>query len=306
MNIRFEKVLERDIDLLMINKFINDSKVLSFFLKKINLEDYNLLEIEHSHMDTELGESDITLIIEKSGHRIGILIENKIDAIAMVSQQERYEKRGKKGIKENLYEEYKVFIMAPKKYLDTNAQAKKYPNSISYEELLDLLNDDKYAISLLEKAIEEKENGYTVIEDKMVTTFWKRYYDFIRNYYPLIKIHEIDGPRGSRASWPELNTDYTQVIIIHKSDRGYMDLTFNKMASYISIFNKYVEKIINEDYKIVKTGKSLSIRLEVPTINFRDDFDNYINEMHECMKSAIKLYDLLSKINVLKMYDEIK
>ena len=103
-----------------------------------------------------------------------------------------------------------------------------------------------------------------------------------------------------------MTTDYKQVVIMHKSDRGYMDLTFGKMANHISIFNKYTKDIIHNDYKVVKTGKSLSIRIEVPIINFKSNFDDYINEMHECMKSAIRLYQLLEKINVLMMYDEIE
>lgn len=36
MNIRIEKVLERDIDLLIINKIIDSDKLLSLFLNKIN------------------------------------------------------------------------------------------------------------------------------------------------------------------------------------------------------------------------------------------------------------------------------
>lgn len=305
MNIKFEKVLERDIDLLMINKFINDSKSLDYFLNKVNLIDYKLIDVEHSLMDNELGESDITLIVEKGNKKIGLLIEDKIDAIAMDLQPERYVKRGEKGIINNAYDEYRIFIIAPKKYLETNIYAKKYPNSISYEELIDVFKDDKYATSLLEKAIEEKENGYTVIEDEMVTEFWHRYYDFIKENYPQIKINEINGPRGARAVWPELHTSNSKVKIMHKSDRGFMDLTFNNMSDNIDIFNKYVPDEIINDYEIVKTGKSLSIRISVPKIDFKNDFDDYLTGMHKCMKSAIKLYDLLSKINVLMMYDEI-
>ncbi len=36
MNIRIEKVLERDIDLLIINKIIDSDKLLNLFLNKIN------------------------------------------------------------------------------------------------------------------------------------------------------------------------------------------------------------------------------------------------------------------------------
>lgn len=305
MNIKFEKVLERDIDLLMINKFINDSKLLDFFLNKVNKEGYKLIDIEHSFKDTELGESDITLIAENDDSKLGILIENKIDAIAMDLQPERYVKRGDKGIENNIYDEYVIFIIAPKKYLETNIYAKKYPNCISYEELSELMKDDQYAIALFNKAIEEKENGYTIIEDEMVTEFWHRYYNFIKEYYPQIKINEIEGPRGSRAVWPELYTNNPKVKIMHKSDKGFMDLTFSNMGEHIDIFDKYVSEDIINKYEIVRTGKSLSIRMNVPVLDFKNEFDDYIEEMHECMKSALELNDALKSINVLKMYSEV-
>ena len=140
----------------------------------------------------------------------------------------------------------------------------------------------------------------------MVTEFWHRYYDFIKENYPQIKINEINGPRGARAVWPELHTNNSKVKIMHKSDRGYMDLTFNNMGDNIDLFTKYVSKEIIEKYEFVKTGKSLSIRLEVPIIDFKNNFDDYIEEMNICMKSALELYDLTSKINVLMMYNELE
>ncbi len=92
---------------------------------------------------------------------------------------------------------------------------------------------------------------------------------------------------------------------MHKSVRGFMDLTFSNMGEHIDIFNKYVSEDIINKYEIVRTGKSLSIRINVPVLDFKNEFDNYIEEMHECMKSALELYDILKSINVLKMYSEI-
>ena len=257
-------------------------------------------------IDQEDGESDITVILEKGSHRIGILIENKIDAIAMPSQRKRYNLRGIKGINDYQYDEFFVFMVAPSDYLKENSEAKLYENKVSYEEIKEALSGDAFSRVLIEKALEEKRNGYVAIENKMVTRFWGKYYEFIRNNYPQIKIHEINGPRGSRAAWPELTTDYPQVIIIHKSDRGYMDLTFNKMANHVSVFNKYFENKVPKECSVVKTGKSLSVRLKVPIIDFKNDFDNYINEMSECMNGAMKLYEFLKSINILMMYEEIK
>ena len=141
MNVRFEKVFERDIDLLIINKFINDPKVANYFLDKLNLSNYKLIKVEHSLMDND-GESDITIILENDVEKIALLIEDKIDAIAMPNQRNRYDIRGNKGIKNKEYDRYFVFIIAPQDYLDTNLESKKYENRISYEELKELFKDD--------------------------------------------------------------------------------------------------------------------------------------------------------------------
>ena len=42
MEFNIKKVYERDIDLYIINKFINDSKFKELFLKKINCQNYEV------------------------------------------------------------------------------------------------------------------------------------------------------------------------------------------------------------------------------------------------------------------------
>lgn len=301
MYFKVEKVLERDIDLLIINNIINN-KLLNLFLDKICIDNYKVIEVELSHVDDILGESDITIIVEKDNHKIGLLIEDKIDARAMKLQPERYIERGNRGISNNIYNEFKTFVVAPQEYLDTNIYVDKYQYKISYEELLEVLSDDIYASTLLNKALEEKEIGYNVIENDRVTNFWNKYYEFVSINYPTIRIHEVNGPRGTRAAWAYFDTGYSQVKIVHKLDRGYIDLTFDKMNDYIDIFNKYIPN----DIYVVPTGKSLSIRKYVPKIDFTQEFDLYVKYMHECMKSVLELYEALKEINVLMMYDEVK
>ena len=46
MELIFEKVLERDIDLLMINKFITDDNILNLFLEKIGKSDYKVFTLK--------------------------------------------------------------------------------------------------------------------------------------------------------------------------------------------------------------------------------------------------------------------
>ncbi len=306
MNIIVEKVLERDIDLLMINKFIYDTNVLKYFLNKINKDGYVISSIQHSLVDQEAGESDITVIVEKDNHKIGLLIEDKIDAIAMPNQRKRYDIRGQKGIENNQYNEFFVFMIAPSDYLNNNSEAKLYENQISYEELRKLMSNDIYATTLIDKAIEEKKNGYIVIENPAVTLFWEQFYTLIRQNYPTIKINEVHGPRGNSACWPELTTYYPNVKIIQKSNRGYLDLTFSKMGSYPNIFHKYLDNIIEDDMHIEKTGKSMVIRINIPAIDFKESFDNQIDNIKISLDNALRLYKLLNNLNVDSMYKEIE
>ena len=120
MKINFDKVYERDIDLYVISNFCSYSGFLNLFLTKINKNGYTVSSAESSLSD-ENGESDITIVLEKEKHKIGLLIEDKIDAKAMPKQSDRYDIRGNKGITDKKYDEYYVFIIAPNDYLESNS-----------------------------------------------------------------------------------------------------------------------------------------------------------------------------------------
>lgn len=62
-------------------------------------------------MESGLGETDITVICNIDGEKLAFLIEDKIDAIAMPEQHDRYAKRGQKGVVNNEYAGFDVFIV---------------------------------------------------------------------------------------------------------------------------------------------------------------------------------------------------
>ena len=79
MKIEFESVLERDIDLYIMSKFASDDSFKDVFLKNTDYYDYEVKEIKHSLTD-DSGENDITVILEKDNIKIGLFIEDKINA----------------------------------------------------------------------------------------------------------------------------------------------------------------------------------------------------------------------------------
>ena len=300
MEFSIEKVSERDIDLYIINKFLNDLKFKELFLKKINCQNYQVCKCLHSFSD-EHGESDITIILENDNRKIGLLIEDKINAKAMPEQYKRYILRAEKQKHEGLFDNYYIFIIAPKSYIDSNTEAKKYDNKISYEEILDYISGDVYGESLIKKAIEEKKKGYDVVENKAVTLFWEKYYEMVENRFSDLKLNRYEGARGSDANWPIFFTPIEKIQIFHKSDRGFVDLTIRSVSQYYFEVYDIVKNVLKENMTLQKTGKSLAIRIRVPKIDFEKDFKEQEENVIKCLEVVRELQKFMRKIDYMEI-----
>lgn len=303
----FSDVLERDMDLLFLEEFAGSQEFLDLFLEPIGLSGAGLLAVEQSKTDIVLGESDITLIVQKGGKNYGILIEDKIDAIAQENQSGRYIERGEKGQENGDFQEFFVFIVAPQKYLDANAEAKKYHHSVTYEKCLEYFkskNDNRsiFKAQQIEQAIEKQKRGYQAIEDKAVTAFWDNYISYQEINYPRLLLISKRGPKGSNAKWPIFRTSLNNCSIYHKSDKGFVDLEFSGRGDK----TEYIKKILSDRYGnlwdndllVEKTGKSAVLRIRVPKMDFREKFENYSNEINEVFDAVDKLYSILDEIAI--------
>ena len=300
MEFSIGNVYERDIDLYIINKFLNDSKFKELFLKKINCQNYQVCKCLHSFSD-EHGESDITIILENDNRKIGLLIEDKINAKAMPEQYKRYILRAEKQKHEGLFDNYYIFIIAPKSYIDSNNEAQKYDNKISYEEILDYISGDVYGESLIKKAIKGKKKGYEVVENKSVTLFWEKYYEMVENRFSDLKLNRYEGARGSDANWPIFFTPIEKIQIFHKSDRGFVDLTIRSVSQYYFEVYDIVKNVLKENMTLQKTGKSLAIRIRVPKIDFEKDFKEQEENVIKCLEVVRELQKFMRKIDYMEI-----
>ena len=302
---KFSDVLERNMDLLFLEEFVSSPEFLEIFISKINITKAQVLEIEHSKVHSEFGESDMTVIIETNGKRHGLLIEDKIDAIAMPEQYDRYVIRGNIGIENGDYESFDVFIVAPKKYLNENNEAQKYPNKVTYEECADYFRSRTdvrsfYKLQQIEFAINKQRNSYQVIEHTAVTDFWNKYISYQQDHYPHLWLSTSGGSKDSRASWPRYRVHIKGLYMLHKSEFGYVDLTFpncgERTVELKSILEKHLGDLSKLGASLQQTKKSAALRVIVPVLDFKQPFDEVADKVKTCFEGIEKLTKLAERL----------
>ena len=286
---------------------VSSSDFAAIFLSKVGKDGATVLEIEQSKTDAEFGESDMTVIFSVGGKKHALLIEDKIDAVAMPKQCERYFKRGERGKENGEYDDFDVFIIAPQKYLDENEEAGKYPNKVTYEECADFFADreDKrssFKLQQIQQAIYKQKHGYQLIENVNVTAFWDKYISYQEKQYPELWITNKRGKKGFWARWAYFRTVINGVLIYHKTECGYMDMTLEGLADKTIQLEQLLEKnsidLKERGMCIVQTGKSAAIRLRVPVVDFTKLFENYEREITMCFDAAVELNNLAKEMSV--------
>lgn len=298
---KFRDVIERDMDVLILEEFTCSNNFSKIFLDKIGLDNAHLLLTWQSKTDAELGESDMTVIFDCRGKKVALLIEDKIDAIAMPEQPTRYILRGNKGLADNEYDSYYVFIVAPQQYLDNNDKASEYPYKVSYEEIkeyFEKLNDTRSSFKLaqINFAIDKQKEGYQVIKNELVTDFWNKFIEYKNKHFPELNLAVHSEVKPTNGVWPHFRTNKNNYFIYYKSNKGYVDLTYNGQANNIDNIKKFLIKVIGNYYKegldIVKTGKSCAIRLKVPIVDFSKPFEGQEEFVKLSLLATKKLYAL--------------
>ena len=288
--------------MLFMEEFSCSERFLSIFTDAAGLNNASVLSLEQSKTDAALGESDMTVIVESAGQKIGLLIENKIDAAAMPEQSARYVMRGQKGIERGDYDKFCIFIIAPEKYLSQNKEAQKYPYRIEYEAVLkyfESINDPRsdFKIQQIKHAIEKQKSGYQVEEDIAVTSFWAEYAKFQKVHYPDVYFIYNSEVKGAKARWPRFNTVIDRLYIHHKTETGTVDLVFDGCADKITSIEKLLAHTVcdytKEGYIIRPVGRSAAVRLYVPKLDLHRPFDEQQSEVAVGLAAVKKLSDLV-------------
>jgi len=308
-NINFiEAVTERDVDLLLLEELsVSDAFVTWLVGRTTQHLNPVRVGVWHSLMDAEFGESDLILTYKnETTTKHALLIENKIDAVVQPEQAQRYHKRGDKGLSDQNWDEYKTCLVAPQKYLNTTSNAQLYDFAISYESLQRWFLEQEtdpvryhYRAKIIQEAIEKNRRGYTIVPDDRVSDFWFRYWELSSQIAPELELKE-PSMKPSKSSWIHFypSTLTKNMHIVHKLEKGVVDLQINGGAQQADQIVARLQPIIPDDVSIEITGKSLSLRKEVPIINHFGDFDDQKNLVENGIQTAQLLLEVGCELEV--------
>ena len=292
---KFNTITERDMDMLFIQAFLTDPGFKDIFLSKVNKSVYKVTSAELSKVDAELGETDLTVILEHEKKKTALLIEDIIDAIAMPDQHSRYVMRGNKGIKTGEYDEYDVFIICPEKYRQTNHEAVLYEHHISYEQCLQYFEERQDTISSfrakqIRQALYKAKHSSNVELNEKANSFFRAYRKYQQLYYPMLNLRT---KAESNGYWAQYGTKVADSYILHKIPTGTIDLTFNDKAERIKEFemlSEWIRKNTDIETVAVITGKAAALRINVPSFDMQHPFESFSeSDVNACFDALMKL-----------------
>ena len=303
-------IIERDLDMLFAEAAFTDSAFCRLFVDKTDLKnkEFSVESVELSKTDSDLGESDVTIILNIEGNRYGFLIEDKIDACAMQRQYDRYVERGELGKQNEEYIDYRIFIFCPQKYYESNEEAKKYDHLLTYEECKDFFDSkgdslSLYRSTLIEQALKKAKRVSQRPVDKTANDFLRKYIEYKDEYYPNLDLSTKEDKNGR---WTDYRTELGYVYILHKIEEGYVDLIFPKTADkvvQIKTITEWIRKHVNPDAKIKKAKQSTMIRVSVPKLLIEESFENVDkNKLRQCFDVIQEFADFA---NIIELADSI-
>jgi len=297
--IAFERIGERDVDLVIMRAFSAIPEFSALFFEELGWRGATITHIEHSVMDHEFGESDVIIKALYGDIRCALLIENKIDANAQPEQYQRYVERGEKGLRSQEYDCFEVFITAPKAYLDTDPEAQKYPHQLSYETMLGFFEKQgaEFESEIIRTAIKKKEDGYTLLEVKPVTEFWQKLHFYINESAFTVSMNAPVGAKGSRSTTVPFKIPLAGAMLFFKARHGFVDLEFTGKECESTRLKKDLLEYLEDGMQWEETGASLSLRIKVKPIDFRLPFEQAVDEVNLMLSAVERLTTFAVRLN---------
>lgn len=306
----YSGVSEHDMDMMFLQLFSIDEGFIRLFLDTAhyNAEKICVESVELSKTDARLGESDITVLLSVDSKKVALLIEDKIDAIDMPEQPERYIKRGKKAVNNRECEDFLCFIVCPQKYYDNNEAARKYPNVLTYEIIREYLSGKDSQLYFtysqqINKAIDKAKRPPQVVLNEQANAFFRKYKDYQEAVFPSL---DLRTNRNSNGYWAQYATRLGNVYLHHKIQEGKVDLTFSNASTRMSdveLIADWLRKHNINEARAVVAGKAGVIHVDVPKLNMTISFED--NDSYDISKCFEVITELIETAKIFSLAGEL-
>jgi hypothetical protein len=294
-----ESIQERDVDLILLEEFYTDDSFCEWFIDELGFPALtNKVGVWRSISDFGLGETDLLFAYISNDTKIGILIENKLDASFQDEQYNRYFKRAEEYVKKERFDKAFVVLVAPDLYCKNQSDFDFY---ISYEKIAERFaftgsNRNLFKRELLQIASEKLRRGYQPINSEIVQAFWINYWQFKEEHFPCLEMKKPSiVPYNS--DWPMLTDKrIMKVQFYHKFGQGNIDATFKGISEEQE---GIIKQLLSDNIKLVKHSKSYSLRIFTDKIDRTKKFQDEKNKVEEGLKQMEYLRDWILNHRIL-------
>ena len=298
------KILESDIDLILVEELKCDPDFLKLFLDQTDWPEwrYDPQSVKtYRSVSTAFGETDVTAVLTyPDGSRRALLIEDKINAPTQKEQSQRYVINGENLIQEEGYTSVKTFLVAPAKYIrnhKTDDNITFFKERITYERLIAFFkerNDVRSLLKaeLLDVAVTKHSNGSDKIVNKDITRFWYYLRKYVKKRYPqLIFVSTVDE-KSYNDQWVEWRSPIPRATVYWKADKGYIDLQVPACANRVDEFKASFGDKLLRGMEILPASKSAVFRMHNACweLDFRESFPDNIVLIDHALSYAALVY----------------
>lgn len=178
------------IDFLLEEEFAVDPEFLGAFLdcSNLNFSTARVVSVHHSVAAKDqfgTGESDLIVLFDfKSGKgtiRGALLIENKINASFQPHQADRYRFRGRAGVEQGLWAEFRTVLIAPSRYI---SDGHGFDVAVAFEAIAEMfcprdVARREFRRARFAAAIAKKEQTGVKVVDEDMTLFRRSFFDLL-------------------------------------------------------------------------------------------------------------------------------
>ena len=263
------KFLERDIDLLLAEELRVNETFGEWMMGQLGLTDHVVCPAIHTNVSVieDGSEADVvaTFVARNGGHH-RVFIENKIDAILMPEQLQRYMRRGEGEQRRGLVTAFSVVFFTPSAYLRTElpigvTQISFESAALAIETRPASLRSD-YRASLLRKALPLRSisarDASVAESDPYIKAWWDAVYVMLEREYPGFFVHRTRYPRSVYFA-PSTPDQASYLRVDFKGHKGEVDLAFKDVPA--SALGALLSGMPSFPGRIVANGRSSAIQI---------------------------------------------